>query len=105
MKRNFLIILGITTLLLSLYILSQYFSPVSQLTSGVNVKKFGRVCEYAGECGNIVAVNCRAEVDGPFLYVDKETEEVIEYCGGHCMTDDPTGKYCQNCPPKDWDCE
>lgn len=83
----------------------KYFSPISSLLSGVNVKKYGAGCEYAGQCGNIVAINCRAEVDGPFYYIDKQTGGIVEYCGGYCMGDDPTGKYCQHCPPEGWSCK
>jgi len=106
MKRKlFTIVLGVAGLSLGLYILLQYFLPVSLITSGINAKKYGRACEYSGQCGDIVAINCRAEVDGPFYYVNKNSGEIIEYCGGYCMGGDPTGKYCKNCPPKDWNCK
>jgi len=104
-RKSLLIVLGVAGLFLSLYLFFQYFSPISLVTSGINPKKYGRECEYAGQCGNIVAINCRAEVDGPFYYVDKNIGNIIEYCGGHCMRNDPTGKYCQNCPPVDWNCK
>jgi hypothetical protein len=103
-RRHLLILLGIITIILGLYIIFQYFSPASVVTTAINVKKFGRDCEYAGECGNIIVVNCHAEVDGPLFYVDKETEEIIEYCGGYCMGG-TSGIYCRNCPPKNWDCD
>lgn len=72
------------------------------------VKKYGKKCTYAGQCGNIIAVDCRYEASGPrypFYYVDKNTGEILEYCGGYCNAYSSTGKYCRNCPPKEWDCE
>ena len=106
MKRKFLIITAIIFLVsVVIYLGLQFFSPVSQIALGINAKKYGRECEYAGKCGNIVAINCRAEVDGPFYYVDKSSGKILEYCGGYCEVDDPTGKYCQNCPPEEWSCE
>ena len=103
--KNKLVWLVIILLIITLYIFfTNFFSP-SYLLNGFNPKKYGPDCEYVGQCGNLISVNCRAEVDGPFYYVNKKTGEILEYCGGYCMTDDPTGKYCQNCPPKEWNCK
>jgi hypothetical protein len=74
-----------------------YLRKSSQLNI-INVKNYGVECELAGSCGDIVSVNCKAEVDGPFYYVDKNTGEILEYCGGYCMMD--SLEYCQHCPPE-----
>lgn len=80
------------------------FNPETTIQQGqIDPKKYGRECEYVNECNNIVAINCKAEVDGPFLYVDKNSGEILEYCGGYCMVE--SEKNCQNCPPKNWNCE
>ena len=106
MNQKFIVIFGFICILLVIsYFGVKFFSPLSLLTSGINVKKFGTECEYAGQCGNIVAINCRAEVDGPFYYVEKNRGNIIEYCGGYCEANDPTGIYCHNCPPKGWNCK
>ena len=63
-------------------------------------------CKIVDYCGDTATVNCRAEVDGPFFYVNKYSGEILEYCGGYCLMplESREGKYCQNCPPKDWNC-
>lgn len=68
-----------------------------------NAKKYGLNCQFMGSCGNIAHIDCGAEVDGPLYYVDKNTGEIIGYCGGYCMV--KNSQYCQNCPPKQWDCK
>jgi len=69
----------------------------------VNVLSLGLNCRAEITCGNLVGVNCRAEVDGPYYYVNKNTGQIVEYCGGYCQV--PSGKYCRHCPPKEWTCE
>lgn len=83
-------------------LLKEFVSNSSRIFA---VKKYGKKCTYAGQCGNIIAVDCHYEASGPFYYVDKSTGEILEYCGGYCNIDSPTGKYCRNCPPKEWGCE
>jgi hypothetical protein len=48
-----------------------------------------------------VAVNCKAEVDGPFYYVDERSGEIVAACGGLCEA-----RNCDlsKCPPKEWTC-
>ncbi|KKU95063.1 MAG: hypothetical protein UY22_C0001G0007 [Candidatus Amesbacteria bacterium GW2011_GWC1_48_10] len=79
-------------IVISLYIFFNKIFPQSNFLKDFDPKKYGPDCEYVSRCGNIISVNCRAEVDGPFYYVNKKTGEILEYCGGYCMTDDPTGK-------------
>lgn len=66
-------------------------------------KKFGLSCNYAGVCNNLMKISCRPGTDGPIYYVKKDSQEIIEYCGGYCMV--LKEGYCQNCPPKEWTCD
>src|SRR4030067_2056693 len=103
--KNKLVWLVIILLIITLYIFfTNFFSP-SYLLNGFNPKKYGPDCEYVGQCGNLISVNCRAEVDGPFYYVNKKTGEILEYWGESCVTDDPIGKYCGDRPTNEWDCK
>ena len=61
-------------------------------------------CEIVGYCGDVAAVDCGAERDGPLFYVNKYSGKILEYCGGYCMGGPKEGKYCINCPPNGWDC-
>ena len=68
----------------------------------INPRAYGPLCgEIVGACNNLVAINCKAEVDGPFYYVDVRSGEVVGRCGGECI---PGG--CPTlCPPKEWTCK
>ena len=75
------------------------------LTGRVNPVSYGVGCELAGECNGIVGVNCHAEVDGPFYYVDGATGKIIGNCGGLCMGGDGvTNCKPDTCPPPQWTC-
>jgi len=64
--------------------------------------KANNSCEIVDYCGFMVAVDCGAAVDGPLYYVDKDSGEILEYCGGFC---ERIGEeYCRECPPKEWNC-
>jgi len=67
----------------------------------INPKAYGLYCELAGTCNSLAAINCQAEVDGPFYYVEIDTGEIVGRCGGLCM-----GGGCDlsKCPPKEWTC-
>lgn len=103
MKLKFLIIL-VALFSGLIYVAFRFFSPVAWIKTGINVKQYGLTCKYAGRCGEIIAIDCGAAVDGPFYYVDATNGEILEYCGGYCMTPNPSNQYCQNCPPQDWNC-
>lgn len=62
------------------------------------LENFPSECNVSARCGDIVGINCKAEVDGPYYYVDKNTHEIISRCGGYCMMG------CENCPPQEWSC-
>jgi hypothetical protein len=63
-------------------------------------------CKVAATCGDLVGVNCGAEVDGPYYYVEKPTGRIVEYCGGACMMGpSPDSPYCRHCPPLGWTCK
>ena len=100
-KIIFIVVIVYATLvgLAGYFILVEKINPIP-VVGGINPKAYGFYCEKAGSCNNLVAINCKAEVDGPFYYVDAETGEITEYCGGYCMVDSEI--YCKNCPPKKW---
>jgi len=60
-------------------------------------------CKIVGACNNIIAVNCKAEVDGPLFYVEKNSGDIVGYCGGYCLSPLESG-YCKHCPPENWTC-
>ncbi|PTL83250.1 hypothetical protein [Vitiosangium sp. GDMCC 1.1324] len=63
-------------------------------------------CEVDKTCGNLVGVNCRSEVDGPYYYVEQGTNRIVETCGGACMGGPrPEEGLCVECPPKAWSCD
>jgi len=105
MKKIIFILIIVFVILVGLvgyFIFIKKVNPIPVI-GGINPKAYGLECEYAGSCNNLVAINCKAEVDGPFYYVDVKTGEIVEYCGGSCMGDSDI--YCQNCPPKEWNCK
>jgi hypothetical protein len=68
--------------------------------SKVNPQNYGALCDQiASRCNGIVAINCHAEVDGPFYYVNEESGEIISRCGGDIL-----GGSSDKCPPKEWTC-
>ncbi len=63
-------------------------------------------CEVDARCGELVGVNCGAEVDGPYYYVEAFSGRILEYCGGACMAGPrPDSPYCRNCPAVGWTCQ
>ena len=65
----------------------------------LDAKRIDPSCEIDKRCGDLVGVDCNAEADGPYYYINKKTGEKIAGCGGFCMTGE-----CTNCPPKEWTC-
>ncbi|OGI63722.1 hypothetical protein A2914_00915 [Candidatus Nomurabacteria bacterium RIFCSPLOWO2_01_FULL_41_21] len=61
----------------------------------------GSECELVAECGDLISINCMAEVDGPFYYVNKNTKKIVSRCGGFC---DRAGGCPNACPPVEWSC-
>lgn len=78
-------------------------APAVKAASGIDPAAYGPSCgEIVGTCNNLVAINCQAEVDGPFYYVNADSGEIIGRCGGECLR--PGG--CPTpCPPKEWTCK
>jgi hypothetical protein len=75
-----------------------FASSCSYIEHGINPKAFGFDCKTDKVCGDIIGIDCNSAADGDYLYIDKNTKEIISYCGGYCMTG------CTNCPPEEWDC-
>lgn len=61
--------------------------------------KFGENCRLERTCGDLVGVDCKAAVDGPYYYAEKRDLKTVATCGGACMS----GR-CTDCPPKAWTC-
>ncbi|RJQ37345.1 hypothetical protein C4552_01100 [Candidatus Parcubacteria bacterium] len=103
MTRKIWIIAGIGIALMGiatvdLYISSQRVNPV---TKAINPAAYGPLCgQISGTCNGIVAINCHAEMDGPFYYVDEATGDIISTCGGECLFGTCEGQ----CPPAAWTC-
>lgn len=69
-------------------------------TLNFNPKSYGPLCDkIAGRCNGIVAINCHAEVDGPFYYVNESDGKIIADCGGDLLQNP------KQCPPKEWTCD
>ena len=110
LKNSLLIIFGVIAAIIILILILQNF-PITNNSDEFKKKimsnpeiKAAPDCNIVSYCNDMAAVNCHAEVDGPFFYVNKNSGEILEYCGGYCMGGPKEGKYCINCPPKDWDC-
>ena len=67
----------------------------------INPKNYGVSCEIDDECGDLVAVNCLMEKEGPYYYVNVLTGETAGYCGELC---DNGGCDLSECPPPEWTC-
>jgi len=63
-------------------------------------KTFGESCRLERICGDLLGIDCKAAVDGPYYYVKPGSLEKVSTCGGACM-----GGRCTNCPPAEWDCD
>lgn len=66
-------------------------------------KSYGPRCTYKAECGELAMISCMPEVDGPVYYVNKDSGDVVETCGGACMM--PSETHCNSCPPESWTCD
>ncbi len=62
-------------------------------------QKFGEACRLERTCGDLLGVDCKAAVDGPYYYAQRDDLKTIATCGGACMS----GR-CVDCPPKAWTC-
>jgi len=95
MKKSIIIAIVIIVIIIGIVIFSKYIRFISPF------------CSLPVYCGDIVMVNCHAEVDGPLNYYNRTTGEVISRCGGACMG--AVGEQIQVCrtlcPPKDWTCK
>lgn len=76
---------------------------VNPITRTINPRAYGSLCgEIVGTCNGLTAINCKAEVDGPYYYVNTNTGAVVATCGGAC--DRAGGCQPGTCPPKEWTC-
>ena len=102
MKKRSIILIIIVLLLggaVYYYFSNQRLNPV---TRNINPRAYGPRCGKVNTCNNLVAINCQAEVDGSFYYVNADSGEIVGRCGGEC--DRPEG--CPTpCPPKEWTCK
>lgn len=62
-------------------------------------ERFGADCRLERTCGDLLGVDCKAAVDGPYYYAQKSDLKTVATCGGACM-----GGRCTDCPPKAWTC-
>ena len=90
-------------------------TPPRQGLGGLNPKLYkvyeawhedtGHECDAPKFCGDVVSINCNAETDGPYMYYDNKSSELLMACGGYCMSvDESNPKSCKSCPPKEWKC-
>lgn len=102
MKQRLIIVIGIVGTVIFVYFLRNRFT-----TEKLDLQNLQYPCRIERNCGDLVGIDCASAVDGPYYYVDKNSGKIIEYCGGLCMISHgkPRGKYCRNCPPKEWTCE
>ncbi|MBF5044238.1 hypothetical protein FGE12_17705 [Aggregicoccus sp. 17bor-14] len=60
-------------------------------------------CHVNSTCGELSFVDCGMAADGPAYYVRTSSHEVLEVCGGACMSG-PRQDMCVACPPPEWTC-
>jgi hypothetical protein len=64
------------------------------------------VCGIPYQCGDVVAIDCQSNVDGPINYYNNLTGETIMLCGGACLAPNPNDPIaCKSCPPDKWKCD
>ena len=103
MPRKIFLYIGLGVIIICIAAANLYLSAqrVNPVTKTINPKAYGPLCgEISGICNGIVAINCQAEVDGPFYYVDGRTGDIISTCGGECLFGSCEGM----CPPPAWTC-
>jgi hypothetical protein len=99
----FVIIAAISTTIIIYYTVVPTI-PEEVVTLPAEIR-FNTNCKDVTYCGDLVSVDCGAEVDGPLYYVDRNSGEIVEWCGGFCFgNSDSNDKYCRNCPPEGWTC-
>src|SRR3954465_102112 len=102
-------------LVVALVLVACSTAPPRQDLAGLNPKLYkvytawhhatGHECDAPKFCGDVVSINCNAEADGPYLYYDNKTSDLLMACGGACMSvDESNPKDCKSCPPKQWQC-
>jgi len=103
-KRSLIFASRILLFLLIAVALTIVFFPKNKgknVLTNIDPRRYGRACEIVERCNDIVAVSCKPEVDGPFLYVDEKTGAVVAECGGVCEIGNCPP---DSCPPKAWVC-
>lgn len=61
-------------------------------------------CKVVRTCGELEFVDCGIALDEVGYYLESETGEVLEVCGGACMAG-PKATVCVACPPPEWTCD
>ena len=99
MKKIWKILIGVIVVTLVVYY--ALFVLYDETVPEVDLSKYGPpgFCEVKGWCGDLVAIDCQSEVDGPYYYVDISNDEIVGECGGFC--DRAEGCPTQ-CPPSQW---
>lgn len=106
MKRIIVFLLFLTLIVAGFYFYKTKILPQKNYCADVE-RNFGFDClidcKVQNKCGDMVMINCKAEVDGPIYYVNTSVDKIVGYCGGYCFgpKDD---KYCRKCPPTEWTC-
>lgn len=61
-------------------------------------------CSAPAFCGDLVAVDCGSEVDGPLYYFDNRSGAPLMTCGGACDMPESMRRegQCTACPPPQW---
>ncbi len=61
-------------------------------------------CRHIATCGEVTKIDCNATTDGPEMYFNNVSGQLLMACGGACMRGPglPNSKLCTACPPPEW---
>lgn len=105
-KYKIALLVVLLLFLVSIFLFTQKKSSVKDTPDTLNLNQLTSPCRIQSTCGDLVGVDCMSAADGPYYYVNKTSQKIVEYCGGFCRgsSGQPDGKYCRNCPPVGWTC-
>lgn len=68
-------------------------------------RTLGRECQFVGQCGDVIRIQCRPDIEAIFTYINLTDDSVIAECRDCCEENLCLDGECPaNCPPVEWNC-